>query len=175
MSLRFCPDCHGPINVDHAVGVDGEYIGLSCPLFSCPYRGWQCCHCLSVLSRDRGNRTRRIKIHLSSCKSRVPAGDSDQQVVDSLVIDDPHVDPEFEAMSSMTHGEAANIDLFSTNLADYLTLDSGDEYRIPVSCKTIIDGHAYQNFGDERNDAFFGQEEQLFNKIVNIGGGDCVG
>ena len=118
MSLRFCPDCHGRINVDHAVGVDGEYIGLSCPLISCPYRGWQCCHCLSVLSRDRGNRTKRIKIHLSSCKSRVPAGDSDQQVVDSLVIDDPHVDPEFEAMSSMTHGEAANIDLFSTNLAD---------------------------------------------------------
>ena len=56
-----------------------------------------------MLSRDRGNYATRIKTHLSSCKSRVPAGDSDQQVVDSLVIDDPHVDPEFEAMSSMIH------------------------------------------------------------------------
>ena len=118
---------------------------------------------VSVITQS-GLCTRRIKTHLSSCKSRVPAGDSDQQVVDSLVIDDPHVDPEFEAMSSMIHGEAANIDLFSTNLADYLTLDSGGDYRIPASCKTIIDGHAYPNFGDERNDAFFGQEQQLFNK-----------
>jgi hypothetical protein len=174
MSLRFCPDCHGRINVDHAVGVDGEYTGLSCPSISCTYRGWQCCYCLSLLSRNR-NRTQTIKKHLSSCKSRVPAGDSDQQiVVNSLVIDDPHVDPELESISSMIYGEAADIDLFSTNLADYLTLDSGDDYRIPASCKTIIDGHAYPNFGDERNDAFFGQEQQLFNCNGQHGGG-CVG
>ena len=94
----------------------------------------------------------------------MPAGDSDQQiVVNSLVIDDPHVGLELESMSSMIYGEAADIDLFSTNLADYLTLDTGDDYRIPASFKNIIDGHAYPNFGDERNDAFFGQEQQLIN------------
>ena len=108
---------------------------------------------VSVITRS-GKPHKGNKKHLSSCKPRVSAGDSDQQVVNSLVIDDPHVDPEFKAMSLMIHEEAANIDLFSTTLADYLTLDSGDEYRIPASCKTIIDGHAYPNFGDERNDAF---------------------
>ena len=71
----------------------------------------------------------------------------------------------------MIHEEAANSGLFSTNLADYLTLDSGDDYRIPASCKIIIDGHAYPNFGDERNDAFFGQEQQLFNKNGQPSGG----
>ena len=68
----------------------------------------------------------------------MPAGDSDQQVVNSLVRYDPHVDPEFDAMSSMILGEDVNVDLVSTNLADYLTLDSGDDCRIPASCKTII-------------------------------------
>ena len=66
------------------------------------------------------------------------AGDSDQRVVNSLEIYDPHVDRELESISSMIYGEAASVDLFSTNLADYLTLDSGDDYRIPASCKPII-------------------------------------
>ena len=88
----------------------------------------------------------------------MPAGDSDQQVVNSLVMDDPHVDPDLESISLMIHGESGDIGLFSTNLADYLTSDIGDDYRIPASCKTIINGHAYPTFGDERKDAFFGQE-----------------
>ena len=103
-----------------------------------------------------------LKKHISSCKSQLSAEDSDQQVVNSLVMDEPYVAPELESISSMIHGESADIDLFSTNLADYLTSDIGDDYRIPASCKTIIDGHTYPNFGDERNDAFFGQEQQLF-------------
>ena len=57
----------------------------------------------------------------------------------------------------MIHGESAEIDLFSNNLADYLNSDVGDAYLIPTSCKTIIDGHSYPNFGDERKDAFFGR------------------
>ena len=63
----------------------------------------------------------------------MPPEDSDQQVVNSLVMDKPHVDPELESVSSMIHGESVDIGLFSTNLTDYLTLDIGDDYRIPAS------------------------------------------
>ena len=73
--------------------------------------------------RDLGNRTQKVKRHLSGCKLRVPAGDSDQQVGNSLIMDDPHVDPELESISSMIHGESVEIDLFSTNFADYLNSD----------------------------------------------------
>ena len=64
-----------------------------------------------------------------------------------------------------------NINFVSTDLVNYLTLGSGDDYPVPASCKITIDGHTYITFGDERNDAFFGQEQQLFNGNGQHGGG----
>ena len=89
-------------------------------------------------------------------------------------MDKPHVDPELESISSMIHGESVDIGLFSTNLTDYLTLDIGDDYRIPASWKTIIDWLAYPNFGIERKDAFFGQKQQLFDCNGQHGDGGGV-
>ena len=60
---------------------------------------------IDIACAQSGEPYMELKKHPSSCKSQVPAGDSDQQVVvNSMTIDNPHVDPELESISSMIHG-----------------------------------------------------------------------
>ena len=100
------------------------------------------CCCLHAIG---GTVHRRFKKELSGrCKLRVPAGDSDQQGFNSLVMDEQRVDAELvprehvfdaelESIPPMIHGESADIDLFSIKLANNLTSDVDGAYYIPAS------------------------------------------
>jgi hypothetical protein len=66
----------------------------------------------------------------------------------------------------MIENEVVIDNMIDKETAEYLTWDVDDTYAIVFSCKSTIDGHIYPHVGDERNNAYFGQEFNYLSMIV---------